>query len=547
MNILKTSASSLLLISAALWPAASPAAAAGEGAAAAKPEVWLGAALPAQRQQQREQRFAQKYLALGVQPAGTPLAVKDDPYPHIRGEALMQTVRDIVAISAQSKADGNTLWGRISGGPYERMTAEYLAQQFKAAGLQNVAIETFPRAPQPWPLSWGVTLIADAAYGAETRDHRFDLAFPSSDHHSTAADGIEAELVYVGLGTPADLAGRDLKGRIAVVHSVLQQSTFAHTAVGVPARLEKAGAAGVLTVMEVPGAVQLKPFGLHCENIPCFVLNQDDGRFLEELIAKAGAVKPARMRLALKTEEKTGWVAQNVLGVIPGSSDETVVLTAHMDSFFYGASDNASGIANLLELARHFNRKGAPRPTRSLLFVGTSGHHVHDKQDGSYSNGVINFMQRHAGVMDKTVFVFNAEHPGAQHTVAQRELVTGEPWASTNSLENPLLVAVSNRSPALLRALTAAIGRYQIPVITHSNHYPVGDAIPFHLAGVPVVNLITSGTWYHSSGDTPETLSGRGLERFTRSMASFLEAIDALPRAELEKDARSLLKKAVQK
>lgn len=515
--------------------------------APASATIWLGVPQPELRQQQRSERFEQKFSALGVVPAGVPMVARNDRYTHIRGEDMMKTVRDIVAISGKSKADGNTLWGRVSGGPYERMTAEYIEQQFKAAGLQNVAIETFPRAPQPWPTSWQVTLLADAAYGVKTQDYRFALAFPSTDEHSTPPEGIEAELVYVGLGTPADLAGRELKGKIAVVHSVLQQSTFSHTAVGVPARLEKAGAAGVLTVMEVPGAVQLKPFGLHCEHIPCFALNQDDGRFLEEVIAKAASVKPARMRLKLKTEEKRGWSAQNVLGFIPGESDEAVVLTAHMDSFFYGTSDNATGIANLLALARHFNRKGAPKPRRSMWFVGTSGHHVHDKTDGSYSNGVVNFMQRHAGVMDKTVFVFNAEHPGAQHTVAQRELVTGEPWATTNNLENPMLVAVSNRSPAILKALTAAIDRYQIPVITHSNHYPVGDAIPFHAAGVPVVNLITSGTWYHSSGDTPETLSVPGLERFTRSMASFLEATDALPREVLEKDARSRIKKAGQK
>lgn len=47
-------------------------------------EVWLGAALPAHRQQQREQRFAQKYPALGVQPAGTPLSAQDDPYHRFR-------------------------------------------------------------------------------------------------------------------------------------------------------------------------------------------------------------------------------------------------------------------------------------------------------------------------------------------------------------------------------------------------------------------------------------------------------------------------------
>ena len=141
-------------------------------------------------------------------------------------------------------------------------------------------------------------------------------------------------------------------------------------------------------------------------------------------------------------------------------------------------------------------------------------------------------------------------------TVAQRELTTGEPWATTSSFENPMLVSVSNRSPATLKALTTAIDRYQIPVITHSNHFPVGDAIPFYFAGIPVVNLITSGPWYHSSGDTPETLSMPGLERFTRSNASFLDAANVLSREALEKDAKSqwkmklfgsLIQNAVQK
>lgn len=64
-------------------------------------------------------------------------------------------------------------------------------------------------------------------------------------------------------------------------------------------------------------------------------------------------------------------------------------------------------------------------------------------------------------IIDKTAFVFNAEHPSAQHTVTQRDLVTGEPWTATNSLENPMLVAVSNRSPALLKVLTEVIQRYR--------------------------------------------------------------------------------------
>ena len=74
----------------------------------------------------------------------------------------------------------------------------------------------------------------------------------------------------------------------------------------------------------------------------------------------------------------------NVVGVLPGRerSDEYLLYTAHWDhlgkilsvtggdtdTIFNGASDNATGIAGLLELARVFAAT-QPRPERSVMFV----------------------------------------------------------------------------------------------------------------------------------------------------------------------------------
>jgi Zn-dependent M28 family amino/carboxypeptidase len=75
----------------------------------------------------------------------------------------------------------------------------------------------------------------------------------------------------------------------------------------------------------------------------------------------------------------------NVVGVLRGTDpalrDEYVVLTAHLDhdgigpprqgdSIYNGAVDNAAGIAAMLEVARAFERTGAPR--RSVVFVATT-------------------------------------------------------------------------------------------------------------------------------------------------------------------------------
>ena len=69
---------------------------------------------------------------------------------------------------------------------------------------------------------------------------------------------------------------------------------------------------------------------------------------------------------------------RNIVAVVPGRSEETVLLVAHRDnagvSKPYG--DNASGTSALLELARGFSPRGAaqtPRPERTLVLVSTDG------------------------------------------------------------------------------------------------------------------------------------------------------------------------------
>lgn len=78
--------------------------------------------------------------------------------------------------------------------------------------------------------------------------------------------------------------------------------------------------------------------------------------------------------------EHTG---RNVLGLLEGSDpklkNEIVLVTAHHDHMgaenghiYYGADDDASGVAGLLETARAFV-KGAARPRRSVLFLSYDG------------------------------------------------------------------------------------------------------------------------------------------------------------------------------
>jgi hypothetical protein len=69
---------------------------------------------------------------------------------------------------------------------------------------------------------------------------------------------------------------------------------------------------------------------------------------------------------------------RNVVAVVPGRSDATIILVAHRDNAGTSLShgDNPSGTAALIELARGFAPAGpsvTPRPQRTLVLVSTDG------------------------------------------------------------------------------------------------------------------------------------------------------------------------------
>jgi hypothetical protein len=69
---------------------------------------------------------------------------------------------------------------------------------------------------------------------------------------------------------------------------------------------------------------------------------------------------------------------RNVITVVPGRSEETIVVVAHRDNAGTGQplGDNASGTAALIELARGFAPQELgpdPRPERTLVLVSTDG------------------------------------------------------------------------------------------------------------------------------------------------------------------------------
>ncbi len=491
---------------------------------------WFGLPQPAAA----EPRFQREWSAYR-QPDFPVLSLRPvvggDPHEDIRGADVHRHLADIVAITEANRPPGEKYWGRIAGSAAERATARHLRDEFKAAGLSDVRLETVAGGAQWWPADWRVTLLADPAYGAGTADLVLTSAFPALQLAEGALqlERLEGELVYVGLGQPVDLVGKNLKGKIAVVRSVLQADPFFQSARGHIGDILKAGAVAVLIAMDAPGNAQYAVENMGSATAPCFLLGGEDGRFLQSVIA-AAAPKPVTVRLMMKSELRKPWEGDNVVAELPGQSDETVLVIAHLDGYFQGANDNAGGLAAMLALAQYFAGPQGPRLNRRHLFIGPSGHH-------EFSDGVRRFIERHPEVLAKTQLVFNIEHPASTFSYYRGPLrlpvgtVPGQLTVTTG--QGSRSVTVSNGNPRLVSIYRDAIDRYGLIVDATFDRRPTGDAFDLFRAGLPVVQIIDANFWFHSTEDRIETIAPSGLERATRLYADVLVAIDRASSAEL--------------
>jgi len=114
--------------------------------------------------------------------------------------------------------------------------------------------------------------------------------------------------------------------------------------------------------------------------IPVVVLSSSTGRQLLDELRKPQASLTAT--LAVDVDRKVQ-ATQNVLGLVEGTDptlrNEVVIVGAHYDhdgeaygQIWYGADDNGSGTAALLELAEAFGQ-GTQRPAKSVLLAAWAG------------------------------------------------------------------------------------------------------------------------------------------------------------------------------
>ena len=213
-----------------------------------------------------------------------PLPSGDRSYGSIDGKRIWQYVVQQAEISRHYRDQGHPqFWGRIIATSGDAEDARWLADRFSRLGLSDVHIQSLNLEPQWIPQSWKVTVTS-----GETST-TLESAQPAYRSPGTQASGVDLQAVYVGEGMPADLMGREVRGK-----AVFMTSTYS---TGSPQleesqvnRLQLAASKGAAALFYaytvLPGNVKYQAYPTGT-NVPTFVLGRNDGHAIEEMIARA--------------------------------------------------------------------------------------------------------------------------------------------------------------------------------------------------------------------------------------------------------------------
>lgn len=345
---------------------------------------------------------------------------------------------------------------RTTGSPAHEAYIDTIYQRLQKAGVKDLHFEE--TSINRWTANtWGLEVATDAS----AYESVGSVYIPYSG--TTAADGVSAEIEYLTPQTLTAIANgtADLPtlaatfyGKIVLVDLPVPSLTAAFyldQAISVydphntlhhddPYRrawvgnevvaqlldqLKGIGAKGMVVINNDVATTDLAqlyaPYDGVIHGLPSLFVNRTVGARLR---SEAGANNTVRLKLDASIETvKT----RNVIGIIPGATDEYVLLNSHTDGT-NGIEDNGPNV--IVDIAQYLTRLPKSSLNRSIMIMLSSGHF--------YGGVGINaFLDQHQedGVLKKVAAALTVEHMGVKE------------W---NFDSNGQLVATGNNEPGAL-------------------------------------------------------------------------------------------------
>ena len=447
-----------------------------------------------------------------------PLKPGQEAYADVDGYRIKKHILDLTAIALKSFDSGQQYWGRIPGTPAMKETMDYMASEYAKLGLQ------VRRQPASIPKLWFPTHW-EGSYVSGGKTVSLKTLFPIDGTVATPQAGITAEAIWVGVGAAPDLIGRDLKGKAVIISSTFVPGGRSHSAsdraglFNSDTLATKAGAAMIINVMAVPGNGQFNPEGAPegPGAVPTLTLSQDEGFALRDRLAAGEKIS---ISLKLDIEERENVSVENVYAVLPGATDEQVMVVTHVDGFFQGAMDNASGMATGIDIARHYAAIPKAQRRRTMVFLAIPDHHHGE-------NGRAVVIKTYD--WSKVALILNLEHTSQtllymfNQDIMTSNAISARRWYVSGS------AALQQLVKSTFQDFNVSV--YKVPEAR------AGGSLGGLTALAPAFHIIDH-VIYHTTLDTPELVPAVGLAYSERAFLKVLDETAKMTMAQIRGEAK---------
>ncbi len=380
---------------------------------------------------------------------------------------------------------------RRAGTAGERAAADYIAAEWRSAGLQHVRLE-------PFPCTSMAELHAEVHAPVRRGWQPVEAAALVGTPPTPGPRLLEAPLAWLEMPESAHRLRRGrLRGRILALFGPLPTEAAVH---------RRLVAAAPLAVIHVDERL---PFGW----------TKQDGMY--PYWVKRYGVRPTltvpfraawdwrrhgvdRLRVRVVARPIQG-ESQNVIGELPGRDPRrpAIVVSAHHDTQCgnVGADDNASGVVALLALARELGRRGR-RFERTVRFISFG-------TEEQLSVGSAAYVRR--------------------HRISKRDAALVINFDSVASPLGHFIMWVAGAA-ALERFVKARLAARGVDVIARREISPFFDHFPFNRVGIPSLTFMREnfpgGRWqHHSPHDNLENVSPEVLQRLLDGCAPLIASL----------------------
>jgi hypothetical protein len=288
-----------------------------------------------------------------------------------------------------------SLGEKVAGSAEEEQACRYITAQLKKYGVEHTVhtLDSYVSAP----VKTALTVRGAETYSVEAVGVAFGL--------STPKEGLTADVVFVGSGSEGEFAGKDCKGKIALMTKLPSPNNALAAA--------NAGAAGMICMSN--GKQRHKMIITPVWGTPEFDQTKAIPRIAVASISKTDGdkiiaeLKERPVRATIVAEVFEGWRTLRLpVAEIKGKEDLFVLVGAHYCSWFDGSTDNVTGDACVLELARVL--KQFEGKLRYGVRIAWWPGHSHGRYSGStwYADTFWHELR------DRGICYFNIDSPGVK-------------------------------------------------------------------------------------------------------------------------------------